>query len=137
MTVISPVNYLAVLVAAVVYFLLGGMWYSKILFANLWMKSIDMTEEKAKAEYSPWKMVWAFVASLLSAYGIARLLSLISGVNLFVGLMVGLLIGVHFVFPIISVANTMEGRKAALTIINIVYNLLGLIVMGIIIGAWR
>jgi hypothetical protein len=96
-----------------------------------------MTEEKAKAEYSPWKMVWAFVGSLLSAYGMGRLLSLINGVTIAAGLLIGLLVGLHFVLPMISVNNTMEGRKCALTVINIAYNMLGLIVMGVIIGAWR
>jgi len=41
------------------------------------------------------------------------------------------------VFPMISVNNTMEGRKVLLTVINVVYNMLGLIIMGVIIGAWR
>jgi hypothetical protein len=137
MTVVTAVNYWAVLVAGIVYFLLGGLWYSKILFANAWMKAIDMTEEKAKAEYSPWKMVWAFVGSILSAYGVARVLSFINGVTALGGLLIGLLIGLHFVFPMISVNNTMEGRKVLLTVINVVYNMLGLIIMGVIIGAWR
>jgi|WetSurMetagenome_2_1015567.scaffolds.fasta_scaffold28813_5 hypothetical protein len=137
MTVVTAVNYWAVLVAGIVYFLLGGLWYSKILFANAWMKAIDMTEEKAKSEYSPWKMVWAFIGSMLSAYGVARVLSFISGVTALGGLIIGLLIGLHFVFPMMSVNNAMEGRKAVLTAINVAYNMLGLIIMGIIIGAWR
>jgi hypothetical protein len=137
MTVVTTVNYWAVVVAGIVYFLLGGLWYSKILFANAWMKAIDMTEEKAKAEYSPWKMVWAFIGCMLSAYGVARVLSFISGVTALGGLLIGLLVGLHFVLPMISVNNAMEGRKMVLTVINIGYNILGLVIMGIIIGAWR
>jgi hypothetical protein len=137
MIVVTPVNYWAVLAAGIVYFLLGGLWYSKILFAKLWLKAIEKSEDKLRAEYSPWKMVWAFAGSLLSAYGVARILSFITGVNLFGGLMIGLLIGIHFVLPIVSVANSMEGRRVVLTAINIAYNMLGLIVMGLIIGGWR
>jgi hypothetical protein len=137
MTVVTAVNYWAVLVAGIVYFLLGGLWYSKILFANAWMKAVEMSEEKARAEYSPWKMVWAFIGSMLSAYGVARVLSFVNGVTALGGLVIGLLIGLHFVFPMISVNNTMEGRKVILTAINVAYNMLGLIIMGIIIGAWR
>ena len=32
-----PVNYLAVLVAAVVIFMLGGLWYSPVMFAKRWV----------------------------------------------------------------------------------------------------
>jgi hypothetical protein len=137
MTVVSAVNYWAVLVAGIVYFLLGGLWYSKALFAKAWINAVEKTEEQAMADYSPWKMVWAFMGSLLSSYGVARILSLINGVTVIGGLLIGLLIGLNFIFPMMSVNNAMEGRKAALSAINIGYNMLGLIVMGLIISAWR
>ena len=34
----SDMNWLAVLVAAVAYFMLGALWYSKALFGNAWIK---------------------------------------------------------------------------------------------------
>jgi Protein of unknown function (DUF1761) len=41
---LSQLNWLAILVAAVAYFMLGALWYSKLLFANTWIKStgVDM-----------------------------------------------------------------------------------------------
>ena len=37
MSLLPHVNYLAVLVSGVVIFLLGGVWYSKLLFAKPWV----------------------------------------------------------------------------------------------------
>jgi len=34
---LPPVNYLAVLVFGVVIFMLGGLWYSPLLFAKKWV----------------------------------------------------------------------------------------------------
>ena len=45
------VNYLAVLVAAIVSMVIGGLWYSPLLFGNVWMKLSGITQkdvEKAK-----------------------------------------------------------------------------------------
>ena len=42
------INVLAVIVAAVVAFLIGGLWYSPMLFANHWMKANGYTEDDVK-----------------------------------------------------------------------------------------
>ncbi len=40
------INYLAVFVAAPSTFLIGGLWYSPILFSKAWMKANNFTEEE-------------------------------------------------------------------------------------------
>jgi hypothetical protein len=47
------INYLAVLVAALVSMVIGGLWYSPLLFGNIWMKLSGITQkdvEKAKKQ---------------------------------------------------------------------------------------
>ncbi len=39
--VMSELNWLAVLVGAVIYFALGALWYSPMLFARPWQASMD------------------------------------------------------------------------------------------------
>lgn len=39
------VNWLAVLTATLLYFILGALWYSPVLFANVWMKLRNLNEE--------------------------------------------------------------------------------------------
>jgi Protein of unknown function (DUF1761) len=42
------INWLVVLGTGIIPLIVGGLWYSPILFANAWMKVADMTEEKMK-----------------------------------------------------------------------------------------
>ncbi len=133
----SGVNYLAVVVAAGVYFLLGALWYSKGLFGKAWMQGIGKTEEQLKAAFSPWKLVWTFVASFLAAYGIARILSWIPGATLSSAIMISVLVGICFAFSVTSTNDVMESRPKSLTAVNVLYNLVGFVLMGFIIGAWR
>ena len=41
-------NWLAMLVAAIVPLAVGALWYSPLLFANAWMKSTGLTEDALK-----------------------------------------------------------------------------------------
>jgi Protein of unknown function (DUF1761) len=42
------INWLVVLSTGIIPLIIGGLWYSPMLFANAWMKAADMTEEKMK-----------------------------------------------------------------------------------------
>ena len=42
----SQLNWLAVIVAALVYFALGALWYSPMLFSRAWQRSIGWDETK-------------------------------------------------------------------------------------------
>ena len=133
----TGVNYLAVLVAGAIYFMLGAVWYAKGLFGKAWMEGIGKTEEKVKADYTPMTLVWAFVGSFVSAYGIARVLSWTTGTGITGGVTVGLIAAVCFAIPPLAVGDCMESRPLKLTIINGLYDLIGFLIMGIIIGVWR
>ena len=41
-------NWLAIIAGAVSAFVLGGLWYSPLLFAERWMKETGITEESTK-----------------------------------------------------------------------------------------
>ena len=45
---ISKLNFLAILVAAATTFMLGGLWYSPILFAKRWMRESGVSEEQTR-----------------------------------------------------------------------------------------
>ena len=51
------INYLAVLVAAIVIFVLGGLWYSPLLFAKRWTALQNRTEEQIRAQVAASNMI--------------------------------------------------------------------------------
>jgi hypothetical protein len=42
------INWLAVVVAAIACFLLGGLWYSPVLFGKAWQRETGLTDEKLR-----------------------------------------------------------------------------------------
>ena len=42
------VNWIAIVVAAVASFLLGGLWYSPALFGKAWQREVGLTDEQMK-----------------------------------------------------------------------------------------
>jgi hypothetical protein len=133
-----PINWLAVLVAGISAFVLGGVWYSPALFGNAWMKANSLSIEEIKK------------GNMLKIYGIAFILSLVMAVNLAMfladnalqktditwGATAGFLAGI-WVFCAVAIHGLFEHRSARLILINGGYSLVGLILMGAIIGLWR
>jgi F0F1-type ATP synthase assembly protein I len=74
-----PVNYLAVLAAGIVIFVLGGLWYSPVLFAKRWTALQGRTEEQMRAQAAssnmPVMYVSAFICGLVTAWVLAMLLA--------------------------------------------------------------
>ena len=136
-TMTQDINYWAVLVGAVAFWILGAIWYSGPLFGKAWMRSIGKTEEQVKADFSPMNLIWAFVYGWLASYGIARVMMWMGGDTIADGVMVGLVASVCFSFATIGMHDVMEKRPGGLTLINALYSIVGFLVMGIIIGAWH
>lgn len=59
-----PINWLAVLVAALVPTVIGFLWYNPKTFGNAWMEAAGMTEEKMKN------------ANMAAVFGVSFLMSL-------------------------------------------------------------
>ena len=132
-------NYLAILVAAIVAFLIGGLCYSPFLFAKQWMAAHAHTPEdvaKMKAD-APRAYGISFVAFLVMA-AILQLLLNHLGVETWQG---GVLWGAHiwlgFAATIGLMANVYSGKKFSIFVIDTGYQLVYLIAMGAILGAWH
>jgi len=132
----GSVNFLSIIVAAVAYMALGALWYSPVLFGNAWMKGVGKTKEQVAAGASPMNYIMALILSFIAAYGIARIMIWTNRGSIWDGIVIGLLVGVCFVLSTMGVNDVMENRPKGLTVINILYHIVGFIVIGIIVGAW-
>jgi len=130
-------NWWAIIVAAIAYTVLGALWYSPALFGNAWMKGIGKTKEQIKAGSSPLSYLWVLILSFIAAYGIARLCVWAQRGTIWDGIVIGLLAGICFVLTTMGVNDLFEQRSRQLTVINVLYHLVGFIVIGIIVGAWH
>ncbi len=91
------VNYLAVLVSGVAIFVLGGLWYSPVLFAKKWVALQGRTEEEMRgASAGPIMFVYAFLCGLLVAWTLAVILKHFSDLTPLRGVLVAILCWLGF-----------------------------------------
>lgn len=128
-------NYVAVVVCAVVYWLLGGLWFG-FLFAKPWMALEGVTEEQAKSMNPVLPYVVSFLLNLLIAYALAQLCLWRNATTAARGASLGILLWIGFVGPITYTTYMYEMRPWQLFAINQFYPLVGLAVMGAILGGW-
>jgi hypothetical protein len=124
-------NWLAIIMAAVSAFILGGLWYSPLLFAKRWMKETGITEESTKNA----NMIKIFILSLIASFFLAMFIGAHAG-GLF-GSMAGFMAGLGWVFTFMGISYLFESRTMAHFLINSVYSVVSLTVMGLIIGLFQ
>ena len=71
----SSINYFAVLAAAVSTFVLGGLWFSPLLFGKAWMRANNFTEAEVQTFSKARMFGWSIVFSLVMAINLAMFLA--------------------------------------------------------------
>ncbi|HYJ38466.1 MAG TPA: DUF1761 domain-containing protein [Chitinophagaceae bacterium] len=132
----ETINWLAVAVAGISAFVLGGVWYSPALFGKAWMKENNMSVEDVQKGNKAKIFGWSFILSLIMAVNLAMYLSADPKIDLAMGIVYGLLTGV-WIFCGIAIVALFEHRSARYIFVNGGYMLVALGMMGAIIGAWR
>ena len=131
----DAVNWLAVIAAALSAFILGGIWYSPVLFGNAWMKENRFTLEIVKAGNKARIFGWSLFLTLIMSINLAMFLNT-PDMNFVQGLTYGLLAGV-WVFCGIAIVALFELKGWLYILVNGGYCLVSLGLMGAILGAWR
>ena len=146
---LPPVNYLAVLVAAIVIFILGGLWYSPALFMKKWVALQDRTEEQMRAQAAsanmPLMYASAFVTSLIISWVMALLLGHMAAVvdpsvmniNAAHGAIFGFTCWLGFAAPTSYATALFSGKPKPLWLIDSAYNLVSFVLAGAILAVWR
>lgn len=134
-----PINYLAVLGAAVFALVLGGLWYGPV-FGAKWKAMMGFTDESMRSmALSPLQaMAGGLVTALVMAYVLAHGLVFgnayleTSGVS--GGLQGAFWYWLGFAMPITAGVFLWEGKPLKLWILNAGYYLVSLLGMGAILG---
>jgi hypothetical protein len=137
LSVLGDVNWLAVIVATVVYFAIGGLWYM-FLFAKQWTRAMG-TDPSESQQGSPAQYALPLVTNLVSTIALAMLAYASDTNTVAGGLVLGLVVGIGVAAAAIMATGFFDPQKAApITFagINAAYHVVGLAVAGMIIGAW-
>ena len=137
----AGMNYLAVVIAAIVSWLAGAAWYG--LLAKPWVAAQGKTMEEFQAQraamraspaaYAPFLI--AFVAELIMAWMLAGILGHLGQVSLRNGVIAAAFLWFGFVLTTLAVNYAFGARGIGLAAIDAGHWLLVLLVQGAIIGA--
>ena len=128
----AGVSWLAVVVAAFLTFVLGGLWYGP-LFGKPWMRASGMTEERARQGNMPLIFGLSFVLQLLAAFSLDMF---IGEAGTGFGVFAGAMTGIFFVATAFGVVYLFEQRPLAHWAVNSGYHVVSFTMTGAILGAW-
>lgn len=128
-------NWLAITVAAVSAFILGSLWYSPLMFLNRWMKETGITKDSTKNTNMGKLFGMAFLLSLIASFFLAMFIGANAGAAF--GALAGFMAGLGWVFTFMGIIYLFESRSFAHFLINGMYSIVSLTIMGFIIGVWQ
>jgi len=131
----SLINWLAVIVAGLSAFAVGGIWYSRPLFGNAWMTDSNLSEEQIKQGNKGKIFGFTAIFSLVMAINLAMFLA-DAKTDASWGATAGFLAGI-WAFCAIAIHSLFELKSWRHIFINGGYSIVSLTLMGLIIGAWR
>ncbi len=130
------IRHVAVIIGALVWFVIGAGWYN--LLSAPWLQGIGKTMEQVQKESGgpTQPMLTGFVAILVMCYVLAWLIGRLNERTLAGGAKAGATVAIGFIAAMLALNYGFEVRGVMLWLINAGYALVGMVVAGAIIGAW-
>ncbi|MEQ9813301.1 MAG: DUF1761 domain-containing protein [Azospirillaceae bacterium] len=130
----AEINWLAVVAAALSMFVVGGLWYSPLLFGRAWQRAAGLGDGDLRGGSPAAIFGGAFVLSLLMA---ANLAFFVAGGDLGTTVLYALAAGLGWAAFGLGIIALFERRPPAYFLINGGYLTIGFVAMGLVLGLWR
>jgi FtsH-binding integral membrane protein len=134
------INYLAVFLAGLSSMVVGAIWYAKPVMGNTWQKLVGLKDEDLQKGMAK-AMILTLLASMVTAYVLAHVAFLS---NKFFGhsfmqdaVMTAFWLWLGFTAARMLTHDLFERRPTKLTMMALTYELITILVMGVIIGMFK
>ena len=134
------IKYPAVLVATIIHFMLGGLWYSPILFGNKFIQIIGWSParvEEISSQSHTKELIVAFVSSAVLVYVLAHFVQYTKATSAMAGVQTAFWLWLGFIVTTSIATVLFEFRPLGLYLINAGYQLVGCSLAGAILAIWR
>jgi hypothetical protein len=128
------VNYIAVVAATIAVMVFGFVFFLPQVLGARWMALIGRPNEPMRP--GP-EFVVSIIAALLNAWTLAVLARSLGASTLSDGLVLGALVGVGFFGAAFAANTVITKRPWSLFAIDAAHGLIGQMIMGAIVAAWR
>ncbi len=126
------INWLAVGVATILAFVLGGLWYSPALFGKVWQTDTGLTDDVLKQRSMAKVFGVSFLLELLIFINMAYFLG--PAADLTFGLTAGFATGFGFIAMALGVTYVFEGKPLRLFLVDAGYHVVACTIGGAVIG---
>ncbi len=128
-------NFLAILVAALVSYAIGSLWYS-LLFGKLWQRLAGVTDPKPSPMIFVLSLVGSFVMSFVLYHSILFGNAYFEMGGVAGGLMGGFFGWLGYVAPVTLTTKLYQNKPWGLWLLDNAFWLISLLVMGVILSSW-
>jgi len=129
------INWLAVVVVAIIYFLIHFFWYFPFVFGNMWLKLVGKeSEPKSKIIRDTIIMI---PTSFITVLMIEVIMDLTNMNDIVSALIISILLWVGFVATIAINQNNFNDRGVKLFLLEYGFYLIGFIFAGLILAVWQ
>jgi hypothetical protein len=127
----------AMLVSALILWILGAVWYSPPLFAKPWMAALGITPDPKNKQGLLAGMIASFIGDLILALVLAHIIAWAHARTVHWGAFIGFLVWLGFFAAPNYPQGIYERRPFKLFAINNGYWLVGLIIVGVLLAVWQ
>jgi hypothetical protein len=134
---LGQVSWLGVIVGAAIYFVLGAVWYSPVLFAKPWQEAIGWDPARRPPQMNPMTYVLPAAMYLVAGVAMAILAAATGTDSISEGLVLGLVTGIGFALPMTGVEATFDPNKPrplSWFLITVAYHLIGFVILGVTVA---
>lgn len=134
------INYPAVIVSAIAYWILGALWYSRLMFERPFVALKGYTPEDIAALQAAGvgrQIFVAFLSSLLLAFILTHFVKFMGAETASAGVQTGFWLWLGFVATTNLETVLFESRPLGLYLINNGYHLVGMLGMGALLAVWK
>ena len=131
----ASVNYIAVLVVAIVSFVLGGLWYSPKVFGNIWLAGIGKRPDELGSSAVPLalNLITAVITAAVFA-AIVRSLNLQTAAE---GLTFGFIVGVGIIAASMASDFAFNRFPPSFFLVEAGYRVGLSLIMGLVLTIWK
>ncbi len=133
MDILTNLNWLAVLAAAVAGFATGAVWYG--VFARPWMAAAGLTDDDIQQEASTY--IFSGVLQIVMAITLAVVIAQTGIASWLGGAILGFVIGIGLVTANKALNAAFQGTSRNLVIIDGLHAATAFAFMGAILGGWQ
>ncbi len=131
----STLNYWALLVSTLSTFLIGGFWYSPLLFGKSWQLENKLSDEDLQKRNPVLIFGGSFLLALVASLNLALFIG--PKADWTFGLTAGLLTGLGWVAMAFGTTYLFERKSFKLFAINAGYHVTCLALIGLLFGIWK